>query len=538
VSATQIIEGPVTIRGDLNVTGRLNKGLDTVQANNGKALQVIQGVVQPIATQPNTVPQSGDVRMYGQNATINDNVVPGGTDGYFQIDEYINGSWQHLFEIQPSTTGNANVLDLFISGRVFARDSLLSAPGRFFFKATSTPFGVNAIFAIAYGNGVFVAVTGDGTIARSTDGGVTWGSLIANPFGVSAIYAIAYGNGVFVAATTDDKIARSTDGGVTWGSLIANPFGGSPVVAIAYGNGVFVAETSDSKIARSTDGGVTWGSLIANPFGGSPFVAIAYGNGVFVATTTDGKIARSTDGGVTWGSLIANPFGGSTIYAIAYGNGVFVATTTDGKIARSTDGGVTWGSLIANPFGGSPVIAIAYGNGVFVAGTSDSKIARSLDVGLTWGIKYGDSSIAIVLSTRINCIATDGNGRFVIGGHDSSNIPIAYSDYVEAGAGIVESGSNSNGSYVQFADGTMVCYFDSATGGTLTPNVSEVIAWNLPSSFSSAVYFAAGGSDALNNFGFAGKMYDSFISTASICYFRVNRQTAANVSLIAMGKWK
>ena len=122
----KVLEGPITIRGDLIVTGRLNKGLDTAQANNGKALQVIQGVLQPVVTQPNTVPQSGDVRMYGQNVTINSQVVPGGTDGYFQIDEYINGAWQHLFEIQPSATGNANVLDLFISGRVFARDSVLS----------------------------------------------------------------------------------------------------------------------------------------------------------------------------------------------------------------------------------------------------------------------------------------------------------------------------------------------------------------------------------------------------------------------------
>ena len=128
----KVLDGPITIRGDLVVTGHINKGQDTAQSNNGSSLQVIQGVLQAVVTQPNTVPASGDVRMYGQNVTINSNVVPGGTDGYFQIDQYINGAWQHLFEIMPSTTGNANVLDLFISGRVFARDSLLSAPGRFF----------------------------------------------------------------------------------------------------------------------------------------------------------------------------------------------------------------------------------------------------------------------------------------------------------------------------------------------------------------------------------------------------------------------
>ena len=292
----KVLDGPITIRGDLVVTGHINKGQDTAQSNNGSSLQVIQGVLQAVVTQPNTVPASGDVRMYGQNVTINSNVVPGGTDGYFQIDQYINGSWQHLFEIMPSTTGNANVLDLFISGRVFARDSLLSAPGRFFFKPAASPFGSSYIIGIAYGNGVFVAVGYNGTIARSTDGGATWGSLISNPFG------------------------------------------------------------------------------------------------------------------------------------------------------------------------SSDIIGIAYGNGVFVAGTADGKIARSLDGGATWGIKYGDSSTVTVLTANIYGIATNGAGCFVIVGYDSSNISIAYTDYVEAGAGIVASGSNSNGSYIQFADGTMEVYGHFTTG--------------------------------------------------------------------------
>ena len=376
----KVLDGPITIRGDLVVTGHINKGQDTAQSNNGSSLQVIQGVLQAVVTQPNTVPASGDVRMYGQNVTINSNVVPGGTDGYFQIDQYINGAWQHLFEIMPSTTGNANVLDLFISGRVFARDSLLSAPGRFFFKPAASPFGSSYIIGIAYGNGVFVAVGYNGTIARSTDGGATWGSLISNPFGSSIIASIAYGNGVFVAGTAD------------------------------------------------------------------------------------GKIARSLDGGATWGSLISSPFGGSYLYSIAYGNGVFVAGSTIGKIARSLDGGATWGSLISNPFGSSNIVSIAYGNGVFVAGTADGKIARSLDGGATWGIKYGDSSTVTVLTANIYGIATNGAGCFVIVGYDSSNISIAYTDYVEAGAGIVASGSNSNGSYIQFADGTMEVYGHFTTG--------------------------------------------------------------------------
>ena len=373
----KVLDGPITIRGDLVVTGHINKGQDTAQSNNGSSLQVIQGVLQAVVTQPNTVPASGDVRMYGQNVTINSNVVPGGTDGYFQIDQYINGAWQHLFEIMPSTTGNANVLDLFISGRVFARDSLLSAPGR------------------------------------------------------------------------------------------------------------------------------------------------------------------------TWGSLISNPFGGSYISSIAYGNGVFVAGTTDGKIARSTDGGATWGSLISNPFGSSIIASIAYGNGVFVAGTADGKIARSLDGGVTWGIKYGDSSTVTVLNTIIHAIATNGAGRFVIVGYDSSNISIAYTDYVEAGAGIVESGSNSNGSWIKFADGTMECWYVSSNllttnGGSAPPiyynNASFtfpiLIVGNLPV----VTPMRQGGANAFS-WGAENNGLPSLSGTA-IYYCSIEPNTTLYPGYRAIGRWK
>ena len=106
-----VLDGPVTIRGDLIVSGNLNKGVVQNQVNQGQGLQVVQGVLQAVCSQGSSNPNSpanGDYRMYGQNSVINPtglNPAAGGIDGYFQIDQYINGAWQHLFEIQPSTTG-------------------------------------------------------------------------------------------------------------------------------------------------------------------------------------------------------------------------------------------------------------------------------------------------------------------------------------------------------------------------------------------------------------------------------------------------
>ena len=536
----KVLDGPITIRGDLIVTGRLNKGLDTAQANNGKALQVIQGVLQPVVTQPNVVPVSSDIRMYGQNTTINGNVVPGGTDGYFQIDEYINGLWQHLFEIQPSTTGNANVLDLFISGRLFARDSLLSAPGRFFFKCSSVgyPFGTSQIFCTAYGGGYFVAATYDGKVAMSSDG-QNWGSLISNPFVGTFILNFAYGNGVFVAVGSSGKIAiLSYSGTWSFGSLISNPFGSSNIYALAYGGGVFVAATSDGKIARSTDYGSTWGSLISSPITGT--LSIAYGNGIFIALGSFGKTSRSTDGGVTWQSLVSAIYPNAS-YFIGFGNGVFIAFGDAGSISRSIDGGVTWSALISNPFGSSIICAMAFSSGIFVAGTRDGKVARSLDLGLTWGIKYKDSATVTVLTTYIYSIGTNGLGQFIIGGYDSSGISIAYSDYVEAGAGIVESGSNSNGSWIKFADGTMKCWGTSASAITnmvaaLAGTYFASITVTLPMSFVANPIVQAN-PNQVAGFGWSGH---TGIATnyINLLLLSMSNTYTTTVNWQAIGRWK
>jgi hypothetical protein len=77
---------------------------------------------------------------------------------------------------------------------------------------SDSPFGTNYIHAIAYGNGKFVVVGGEGKIAASSNG-TTW-TLSSNSttiFGTNSIYAIAYGNNTFVAGGENGKIAYSKE---------------------------------------------------------------------------------------------------------------------------------------------------------------------------------------------------------------------------------------------------------------------------------------------------------------------------------------
>jgi len=241
-------------------------------------------------------PTAGDMLIYmGKDPRLT------GTRPYeFAIKEFIgsNGVQEEWMAHLLTKFLTSGVLALVLSGCLQATQ-VTSSPGKVWNEVTH-PFGASQILIVAHGNGVWVAVGVSGKIARSTDDGVTWGSLITNPFGTDSITTVEYSNGVWVAVGVSGKIARSTDGGVTWGSLITNPFGTSTINTLSSGNGTWIAGADGGKIARSTDGGVTWGSLITNPFGATIIRSISHGTGSWIAGGDTGKVARSTDDGVTW----------------------------------------------------------------------------------------------------------------------------------------------------------------------------------------------------------------------------------------------
>jgi len=220
--------------------------------------------------------------------------------------------------------------------------------------AVTSISGTTAISAITYGNGIFVAGGEAGKMAYSTDG-KTWTAVAdtgiwdyySSTFGSTkaAIYAIAYGNGTFVAGGSEGKMATSTNG-TTWTTAYSGLY---TIGGIAYSNGTFVAVSSGrsptiyngptySRIATSSDG-ATWttstDSIGIFGYGGG---GIVYGNGKFVAV--GGKVATSSDNGATWTAVdVSGIFPDSTgpFSVIAYGNNTFVVAGSNGRIAYLQD---------------------------------------------------------------------------------------------------------------------------------------------------------------------------------------------------------
>lgn len=154
-------------------------------------------------------------------------------------------------------------------------------------------------------NGMFWAASSTTVFATSVDGGVTWATRTLTSSG--PVSEVAYGNGVYVAVTSSgtNSVHSSTDG-ITWTARSTGAF-----AFVAYGNGVFVAAPGSllTAIKYSSDG-ITWNSGTISTSYGAPrflffnantnlFVMGLSGNlegDVYYATSSDGQTWTYTTG--------------------------------------------------------------------------------------------------------------------------------------------------------------------------------------------------------------------------------------------------
>lgn len=211
---------------------------------------------------------------------------------------------------------------------------------------------------VAFGNGVFVAVGGNGVIATSSDGSHwahrdtpdhnNWESVAYSP--TAGWVALAWGG----------QLVTSRDGS-NWTSPSplphAGPSGGWNKVV--FGNGVFVA-ASDEGSAESSDGR-NWIT------GGTPLHWVSFGNGIFVGVAPDGSPMVSSDG-IHWPALTASPK--STDTRVAFGNGLFVAANSTG-LSTSVDG-VQWTAATPAPGEVGGMTVTFAGGRFYLSGGSES----------------------------------------------------------------------------------------------------------------------------------------------------------------------
>ncbi len=206
-----------------------------------------------------------------------------------------------------------------------------------------------------------MAYAGGAGIARTTDGGATWASVLPSSRAPRVVaLAVAPSNAGVVYAGVAEGCARggpprpgfvSADGGATWRETGAD----LGAIAVDPRNARLAYAATCRGVERTGDLGETWEVLTgARVEGYDPLrVAVAPGDPrtVYVAYASEGgtiRARRSEDGGTSWqdASPAGDPFGPLGL-AVDAANPRIVYLSAATGVYRSANGGRSWDRLTA-----------------------------------------------------------------------------------------------------------------------------------------------------------------------------------------------
>ena len=213
--------------------------------------------------------------------------------------------------------------------------------------------------SLAFGSGVFVAVSNGPVYVMTSPDGVHWNAQTA-PSGQWT--SVTYGNGQFIAVSQTGYVMSSSDG-ATWNTPVSVTASSWQAIACDSLSNIVAVSSTSPYFMTSTDGGATWSypSVTA-----SSYFSVAYGGGYFVATSTTSPYVMVWNGSAaSYPSAPAGNWG-----SVAYGNGYFTAVSTTGPpyVMTSSDGSAAvWVANNTAPGSTGEWRTVAYGNGYFVA---------------------------------------------------------------------------------------------------------------------------------------------------------------------------
>ena len=203
--------------------------------------------------------------------------------------------------------------------------------------------GGNGISDIIKADGIgFVAVgwnhsftSQDGSSWTSPRSGATWNQDRVNSI---VAYGIAYGNGIFVTVGGNGNASAATSSnGVTWSSRIAVNSSGSEILGIKFAENLFIAYGGRGIINLSSNGS-NWTNIQVLDFHSNlALTSLSYASEKpvkFICCGQGGYIAKSSDG-ITWTTA---KIGSYNWGCSAYNGTEFVVFSVDGYMTKSSDG--------------------------------------------------------------------------------------------------------------------------------------------------------------------------------------------------------
>ncbi|MCC7369549.1 MAG: hypothetical protein IT306_14065 [Chloroflexi bacterium] len=303
-------------------------------------------------------------------------------------------------------------------------------------------------------SGALLAARG-GELYRSDDAGLSWRSIALPDASPKGMVEVDPTNHDLLFLATEDRVQRSTDGGVTWTTVLASAHPDRPFhevrVSPADPRTVYAAQynITDLWLHRSQDGGETWSQLeewhgtlcamgvyILTPHPTDP-ARIFRTAGCYAGRDLSDDLEISTDAGASFQSLTAprgafpnTIVGGSGADPLRY----YLAANKDQRsggslLLTSPDDGASWTTVLEYSGGGmmqgakTPSVtmtALSYDPSapgrVFLAeqektrsapGGDAYRVSGSVNGGVDWTLLGGP------LAGRVNGLALGIDGRFL-----------------------------------------------------------------------------------------------------------------------------
>jgi hypothetical protein len=310
--------------------------------------------------------------------------------------------------------------------------------------------------------------------------------------------------------------------GKAQGSFQSNN-GSTPVTIFGYslaaGNYLSGSIINDTIIRNETSGNILLGFNGASG-SESPALALSYNGGTNKATA---KTQRNTlDDGVGGATFIGNVTAPAFVSNVATGTAPFTVTST---------------TPVANlAIGGNAGSATKLATARTIATSGDATgTATSFDGSANITIPLTLAASGVTAGTY-KSVTVDAKGRVTGGTNPITLAGYGITDVDNTNYGIV-AGSNANGSYIQYPDGTMICWASiAAVAGTTIENTGVL---TYPVTFVAQPY------TTVQHYSLAGKFANWYIYNNATNGFTLYHQGLAGVDLsttsfrwIAIGKWK